>query len=173
VILRLSLELPEDLAYIKITRLLGRALLEHLQVDPTDINDVEILVGELCSNVLRHAQGHGALFHVVLEYFSDHVGIMVQDRGQGFSFKDVPLAGTSRADFGGGERIGGYGMRLIEQLSDHLEFRRTDPHGTTVCAKKKLRYCSQAAAAAAARLNRSEGHADVTTSREKAISLCD
>lgn len=162
-ILRLSLELPEDLAYIKITRLLGRALLEHLQVDPIDFNDIEIRIGELCSHVLRVAQDMGALFHVVLEYFSDHVGIMVQDRGPGFSFKDVPLAGTSRADFSGGECIGGYGMRLIEQLSDHLEFHRTDPHGTTVCTKKKLRYCSQAAAA---RLNRSEGHADVTTSCE-------
>ncbi len=165
-ILRLSLELPEDLAYIKITRILGRALLEHLQADPTDINDVEILVGELCSNVLRHAQGHDDRFHVVLEYFSDHVGIMVQDRGQGFSFKDVPMAGTSRADFGGGERIGGYGMTLIQKLSDHLEFRRTDPHGTTVCAEKKLHYRTQDAAAAADRLNRSEGHAQVTTSEE-------
>ena len=163
-ILRLSLELPEDLAYIKITRILGRALLEHLQADPTDINDVEILVGELCSNVLRHAQSHDDRFHVVLEYFSDHVGIMVQDRGQGFSFKDVPLAGTSRADFGGGERIGGYGMALIQSLSDRLEFRRTDPHGTTVCAEKKVRYRSADAATAAARLNRSEGHAEVTTS---------
>ncbi len=167
-ILRLALELPEDLAYIKITRILGRALLEHLQVDPADINDVEILVGELCSNVLRHAQSHDDLFHVVLEYFSDHVGIMVQDRGQGFSFKDVPLVGTSREDFGGGERVGGYGMTLIQNLSDHLEFRRTDPHGTTVCAEKRLRYRSQDAAAAAARLNRSEGHAQVTTSGEKA-----
>ena len=163
-ILRLSLELPEDLAYIKITRILGRALLEHLQAEPTDIADVEILVGELCSNVLRHARSHDDRFHVTLEYFSDHVSITVEDRGKGFSFKDVPLAGTSRADFGGGERIGGYGMTLIQSLSDRLEFHRTDPHGTTVCAEKKLRYCSEDAAEAAARLNQAEGHADVTTS---------
>ena len=171
-ILRLSLELPEDLDSVKITRVLGRALLEHLQADMTDINDVEILVGELCSNVLRHAQSHGDLFHVVLEYFSDHVSIMVQDCGQGFSFKDAPLAGTRRADFEGGERIGGYGMTLIQSLSDRLEFRRTDPHGTTVCAEKKLHYRTDAAAAAADRLNRSEGHAQVTTSGE-APNPCD
>lgn len=162
-ILRLSLELPEDLAYIKITRILGRALLEHLQVDRTDVDDIEILVGELCSNVVRHAESHDDRYHVVLEYFSDHVKIMVQDRGPGFSFKEVPLAGTPRADFGGGERVGGYGMTLIQSLSDRLEFHRTDPHGTTVCAEKKLRYRSLDAAAAAARLNKSGGHAEVTT----------
>jgi len=53
--LRLMLELLEDLAYVRITRVLGRALLEHLQAEKHDIDDVETLVGELCSNVLRHA----------------------------------------------------------------------------------------------------------------------
>ena len=93
----------------------------------------------MCSNVLRHAQSHDDRFHVVLEYFSDHVSVMVQDRGQGFLFKDVPMAGTSWADFEGGERVGGYGMTLIRSLLDRLEFRRTYPHGTIVCAEKKVR----------------------------------
>ncbi len=162
-ILRLALELPEDLAYVRITRILGRALLDFLQVEPADMDDIEILVGELCANVLRHAQTHDGKYQVTLEYFSDHVTIMVEDQGPGFSFKDVPLAGTSRADFGGGERVGGYGMQLLQSLSDRLEFHRTDPHGTTVCAEKKLRYRTDAAAAQAAGLNASEGHADVTT----------
>ncbi len=163
-ILRLALELPEDLAYVRITRTLGRALLDFLQADPSDIDDIEILVGELCANVVRHAQSHDGKYQVTLEYFSDHVGIIVKDQGPGFQFKDVPLAGTQRADFGGGERIGGYGFHLIQSLSDRLEFYRTDPHGTTVCAEKKLRYRTDAAAADAARLNASEGHASVTTS---------
>lgn len=163
-ILRLALELPEDLAYVRITRILGRALLEHLQAERADIDDIEILVGELCSNVLRHAQSNDGKYHVILEYFSDHVCITVEDRGPGFSFKDVPLVGTRRADFAGGERIGGYGMQLVQKLADHLEFYRTDPHGTTVCAEKKIRYRTDAAAALAQKLNASEGHADVTTS---------
>ena len=162
-ILRLALELPEDLAYVRITRTLGRALLEHLQADPADIDDIEILVGELCSNVLRHAQSHDGKYHVILEYFSDKVSITVEDRGPGFSFKDVPLAGTRRADFGGGERIGGYGMQLVQSLADRLEFYRSDPQGTTVCAEKLIRYRTDAAAAQAEKLNASEGHASVTT----------
>jgi len=161
-ILRLMLELPEDLAYIRITRILGRALLEHLQAEQRDIADVETLVGELCSNVLRHAQSHDGRFQVALEYHSDYVSIIVEDRGAGFSFQDVPPAGTPRADFGGGQRLGGFGMQLIHGLSDRLEFHRTDPHGTTVCAEKKLHYRSEHAAAAAVKLNASGGKAEVT-----------
>lgn len=162
-ILKLALELPEDLAYVRITRTLGRALLEFLQAEEADIADIEILVGELCANVLRHAQTSKGKYHVILEYFSDHVAITVEDRGTGFSFKDVPAAGTERADFGGAARVGGYGMQLIQNLSDHLEFQRTDPHGTTVRAEKKIRYRTDAAAAQAAKLNASEGQASVTT----------
>ena len=161
-ILRLMLELPEDLAYIRITRVLGRALLEHLQAETRDIDDVETLIGELCSNVLRHAQSNAGRFQVALEYHSDVVIIMVKDQGEGFSFQNVPPAGTARADFGGGERLGGFGMQLIYGLSDHLAFHRTDPHGTTVCAEKKLHYRSEHAAAAAAMLNKADGQAHVT-----------
>lgn len=163
-ILRLALELPQDLAYVRIARIFGRALLEHLQADQADIDDIEILVGELCSNVLRHAQSTDGKYNVVLEYFSDHVSITVEDQGLGFSFKDVPLVGSSRADFAGGERIGGYGMQLVRFLADRLEFYRTDPHGTTVCAEKKIRYRTDAASVQAEKLNDSEGHASVTTS---------
>jgi len=37
------------------SRAFSDALLEHLQAEKHDIDDVETLVGELCSNVLRHA----------------------------------------------------------------------------------------------------------------------
>jgi len=162
-ILRLALELPEDLSYVAITRTLVRSLLEFLQAEQADIADIEILVGELCANVLRHAQTSDGKYQVVLECFCDHVSITVEDRGQGFSFKDVPVAGTERAGFGGEARVGGYGMQLIRNLSDRLEFHRTDPHGTTVCAEKKIRYRTDAAAAQAAKLNASDGQAIITT----------
>ncbi len=105
------LELPEDLAYVRITRVLGRALLEHLQAEKQDIDDVETLVGELCSNVLRHAQSNASRFQVTLEYHSDFVTVTVKYQGAGFSLADVPPAGTARADFGGGERLGGFRRR--------------------------------------------------------------
>lgn len=161
-ILRLSLDLPEDLAYVRLTRMLGRALLEHLRAVPVDIDDIELMVGELCANVVRHAQSHAGRFQVALEYHLDHVVLTVVDKGSGFSFKDIPPVGAPRADFGGGVRLGGFGFQLVQSLADRLEFRRSDPQGTTVRAEKRLRYQTPEAAEEAARLDKSEAVADIS-----------
>ncbi len=152
-ILKLSLDLPEHKSYIRITRLLGRTLLEYLGVVEQDVEDIEIVVGELCANVIRHSRSTDQRFQMTLEYHADHIAVVVEDRGEGFSFRDVPAIGTSRADFGGMDRIGGFGLELVRLLSDRLEFQRTDPQGTTVRAEKMLNYKTQADADEAVHLN--------------------
>ena len=156
-ILKLSVDLPQDQSYIRIIRLLGRTLLEHLKVVDKDVDDIEVVVGELCANVIRHSKSVEGRFHVMLEYAADRVGVVVEDKGQGFSFKDVPEVGTRRADFGGGERLGGFGLQMVEARADRLEFHRTDPHGTTVRAEKRLHYQTAAAARAAEKLSDAGG----------------
>ncbi|MDR3708060.1 MAG: ATP-binding protein [Capsulimonadaceae bacterium] len=160
-ILRLSLDLPEDAAYIRTTRNLGRCLLEDLKVTESTILDVENIVGELCSNVIRHAQSKAMHFLVTLEYYKPKVVITVKDNGLGFVMDDMLPVGALRSDGNGGERLGGYGMILLEGLSDRLDFTETDPHGTTVRVEKNLRYESQGDADAATR--RDTGHAGFAT----------
>ena len=162
-ILKLSMDLPEDRDYLRLTRLLGRTLLEYLQADPQDITDTELLLGELCSNVIRHAHTCDGRFRVSMEYYAERVVITVEDTGPGFSFKSVPAVGSVRPDTqGGGERIGGFGLQLVEALADRVEFHRTDPHGTTVCAEKALHYQNDAAARHAVRLDDGAGGGDLT-----------
>lgn len=140
-ILKLALDMPEDIGMVQVARLIARTLLTNMNVDDADVGDLELLVGELCTNVVRHADSDEQRYRVALEFFADHVQLMVEDRGKGFSFKDVPEAGTERPDtITGGERIGGFGMRLVEALADRLEFRRSDSQGTTVCATVELHY---------------------------------
>ena len=163
-ILRLSLDLPEDGEFVRITRVLGRTLLEHLQVEEGDISDLELLVGELCTNVIRHADTVHERFRVILEYHADKVELIVEDTGRGFSFKDVPEAGTERPDtLGGGERFGGYGMSLVRALADRLEFHRTDPQGTTVRAEVALHYQSPEAAQKAEKMERGDAQIELET----------
>ena len=158
-ILKLSMDLPEDQNYMRLTRLLGRTLLEHLQVDEKDLVDLELMLGELCSNVIRHAHTCDGRFLVTLEYYADRVVVTVEDQGPGFSFKAVPEVGSLRPDNqAGGERIGGFGLQLIETLADHLEFHRTDPHGTTGRAEKRLHYRNAAAAEQAVQMDGTAGH---------------
>lgn len=151
-ILKLSLELPENEAYVRITRLLGRTLLEHLQVVEKDVDDIELVVGELCTNVIRHAQSEKGRFRVLIEYHHDRVSVTVEDQGKGFSLGDITTGtmGSVRPDtIEGGDRFGGFGLHLVNMLSDQLEFHATDSLGATVRAEKRLRYKTPEAAQAA------------------------
>lgn len=142
-ILRLSLDLPEDLSYIRTTRLLSRTLLEDIKVVKADMDDVEMIVGELCSNVVLHAHSKEKHFNVLLEYFEPRIIITVKDKGEGFSQEDVSPAGTVHAEGTAAERYGGWGLSLVEGLSDNLKFTATVPHGTTVRVEKSLHYETQ------------------------------
>jgi len=166
-ILRLSLDLPEDAAYIRTTRLLSRCLLEDIDVTTPIINDVENIVGELCSNVVRHAESKATHFQVTLEYYEPMVVITVKDAGKGFVVDDVPPMGALRPDGAGGERTGGYGMSMLEGLSDKLDFTATDPQGTTVRAEKKLRYESKGAADKASKLDAENDRTPVVTASKR------
>ncbi len=55
----------------------------------------------------------------------------------------MPPVGTWRSDGAGGKRLGGYGLALLEGLSDKMDFTATEPHGTTVRVEKKLDYETQ------------------------------
>jgi len=161
IILRLMLDLPEDRSNIRLTRLLGRTLLEHLKVVEQDIDDLEVVIGELCANVVRHSQSYEGRFQVVLEYYAERVVIVVEDQGQGFAFADLQPVGSSRPDFNGATRIGGYGLQIVRTLSDKLEFHRSDHHGAVVKAQKLLRYKTAEAKAEAEAMNGSRGCAAV------------
>jgi anti-sigma regulatory factor (Ser/Thr protein kinase) len=144
-ILQLSLSLPDDESYIRTTRLLSRTLMEDIQVIKADIDDVETIVGELCSNVVRHAHLKSAHYKVVLEFYEPRVVITVTDEGRGFDVEDVSEIGAPRLDLDGSERLGGFGLLLLEGLSDRIDFTETYPHGTTVRVEKKLHYQTPAA----------------------------
>ena len=137
-ILRLSLDLPEDESLTGMVRHLSRTVLGSLHVSPKDIDDLEYVIGELSTNAVRHADD--LTYSIELELHPDKAIVTVIDRGKGFSFSNVPPPGTLRVDESGAERMGGWGLPLVQMLADQVEFLRTDPHGTTVRAEKTLHY---------------------------------
>jgi serine/threonine-protein kinase RsbW len=143
-ILRLSLDLPDDTVYIRTTRLLAKCLLEDIGVTRPVIDDVQNIVGELCSNVIRHAQSTSSFFALTFEFYQPKIVITITDKGKGFVIDNVPAVGTMRPDGKGGQRVGGFGLSLLEGLSDKIDFSETDPHGTTVRVEKNLLYDSKA-----------------------------
>ncbi len=146
-ILKIALDLPGDGTYLRIARRIGHTLMEDLGVVSQDITDIEFIIGELCTNVVRHAQtSKDSRFTVTLEYHADRVAIIVEDTGIGFFEGDVSIVGSVRPDRDGTKRLGGFGLELIRLMADHIEFRHTDPHGATVVAEKTLHFNSPAEA---------------------------
>lgn len=159
-ILKVSLDLPGDGTYLRIARRVGHTLLEDMGVIDQDVADIEFIVGELCTNVVRHAQSlDNGRFMVMLEYHADKVVVVVEDKGVGLPFKDVREVGSARLDLDGSERLGGFGLNLVRKMADHIEFQRSDPQGTTVCAEKALHYKTAQDAQEAERMDRSSGGA--------------
>ena len=157
-ILKVSLDLPGDGTYLRIARRVGHTLLEGMGVVDRDIADIEFIVGELCTNVVRHANTlEDGRFIVVLEYHADKVVVVVEDKGIGFPFKDVREAGSPRPDRDGSERLGGFGLELVRKMADQIEFSRSDPQGTTVFAEKSLHYKTLSDAEDAERLDHADG----------------
>jgi anti-sigma regulatory factor (Ser/Thr protein kinase) len=138
----LSFDVPPALSNITHLRRTARCLLESLGLSRENTDDVETLIGELCTNVVRHAQTVNSNYKVSLEFYDECVIVTVIDHGVGFVEDAILPPGSLRPDTfvdGVEERIGGLGLPLIHAIADHVEIRPTTPHGTTIRAEKIIR----------------------------------
>ena len=142
---KIALDVPEEHSYIGMVRQIGRTLLEHHQVIAQDIDDLEVVVGELCSNVTRHARSEAGSFQVILQHHDSHVVLEVVDQGGGFDPQGIPPVGEPREDEDGGLRHGGFGLHLVRTLTDRVDIERSASSGTTVRAEKRFTRSSRAA----------------------------
>lgn len=103
-----------------------------------DVEDTEVVIGELCGNAARHARSESGWYHCTIEHHGDHVVVIVADQGTGFDPEGVASVGAVRQDTDGSERHGGFGLLLVKRLTDQVEFNRSEPQGTTVRVEKYL-----------------------------------
>lgn len=86
------------------------------------LDDVELLVSELCSNAIQHtASGHGGTFQVVISVGPRSVLVSVHDDGS----DQQPVVRPT------GPWAGGRGLWLVTQLADRWGHRR-ERHGRVV-----------------------------------------
>lgn len=149
----IAFDLPDTLSHLTYLRNKVRALLAHLDVTRQDIDDLELIIGELATNVIRHAQS--GTYQVTLTFSEGNVQVQVMDKGRGFSPDTVSEPGTPRPEelpelyeavqvkaetAEPNERIGGFGLPLVRSLTDQLAITtNTQPaYGTTIRATKRL-----------------------------------
>lgn len=137
----LRFDISSDLANITHLRKTSRCLLESMGLSRENTDDVETLIGELSTNVVRHAHMQNNTYTVSLEFYEDRVIITVADQGVGFVEDAVLPPGTLRSDTllnNQEERFGGMGLPLIHAIADYVEIQPNFPHGTTVRAEKTI-----------------------------------
>ncbi|NUW38912.1 ATP-binding protein [Nonomuraea rhodomycinica] len=133
----IALRLPRDAASVPLIRQILEATLKTLGVVPQIRDDIELMLSEACSNVIRHA-GPSDEYTVSAGVLDDLCTIKVIDTGRGFDARSVgPAADTAEH---------GRGLQIMRALADDVRFTNRRENGAVVCLEKRLRFAPEAAA---------------------------
>jgi len=87
------------------------------------VDDVRLCVSEAVANVVRHAYAASGAIRLVVESRRDELVVSVRDSGAGF-VRDASRAAE--------ERVGGFGLTIIERLADRMDLRSEPGVGTSI-----------------------------------------
>ncbi|MFB9630204.1 ATP-binding protein [Nonomuraea helvata] len=136
----IALRLPRDAASVPLTRQMLDGTLRSLGVEPQVRDDIELMLTEACSNVIRHAAPSDD--YTVSATVHDHLCIIkVIDHGNGFDPDKDP--NKIAAPEPGSEH--GRGMQIMHALADDIRFTNRRENGAVVCLEKRLKYAPGAA----------------------------
>ncbi|GHB02811.1 ATP-binding protein [Streptomyces termitum] len=132
-----SLHLRREAASVPLARRLFLGTMETAGVDPDVSYELSVALTEACANAVEHGGGAGAgraseAYRVTAFLDGETCRIEVADAGPGFPGAPAPVA---RADAESGR-----GLRLIEELSDHVHFGRSGRGGAVVSFDKLLKW---------------------------------
>ncbi|MBF8193262.1 ATP-binding protein [Nonomuraea sp. K274] len=127
----IALRLPRDAASVPLVRQLLDGTLRSLGVERQVCDDIELMLTEACSNVIKHAAPSDE--YTVSAAVYDHLCVIkVVDTGGGIDPLKVidPDPGADH----------GRGIQIMRALADHVRFTNKDRNGAVVCLEKRLRY---------------------------------
>jgi len=121
---------PRDLAAIR--RWLERVGKAH-GLSSGDIADLKVAASEACTNIIRHAYRGDPSQRIVLRATPSRDGMEITIRDFAPPFDPIAL----RPPDPGEPREGGYGIFLIRQLTDTVEFSRPEGGGNQLRMVKR------------------------------------
>ena len=131
-VIRMSWKMPADASNVPLCRKAARLLLEHNLIADHDVDDAELVLGELCSNVIRHAYDTPTGSMEVNMALNDlDLVVSVSDSGRGFDSGNLPSTPMFSAS-------GGMGFFLMEQFSDNVSIDSINGGGSAVTATRRV-----------------------------------
>jgi serine/threonine-protein kinase RsbW len=137
--IRMELCLPRDTATVPLVRHVVRHTLTDLGVTDDCVSDVEIAIGEACSNVVEHAAGDDE-YELTIAVSAETFEIRVVDAGGGLDHESL------RGAVPDPESESGRGIMMMRALVDHVGFESAPERGTVVHLVKRLAYDEASAA---------------------------
>jgi serine/threonine-protein kinase RsbW len=121
-----ELRIPRRPEYVRVARMAACALAAQLDFTFDLVKDIELAVGEACTNAVEHVAKE-ACSEVLLRFsvLEDRLTIEVIDHGQGFDAQRV-LNGDAE------EGEGGLGLQVIRAVMDELDVQCGQGVGTCV-----------------------------------------
>ncbi|MFB6836605.1 ATP-binding protein [Streptomyces sp. NPDC056361] len=135
-----SLHLRREAASVPLARRLLLGTMETAGVDPDVSYDLSVALTEACANAVEHGGGAGTglpggspsgAYRVTAYLDGETCRIEVADAGPGFPGAGVPRAPSDDAEHG-------RGLRLIEELADHVQFGNRSGRGGAVVSFDKI-----------------------------------
>ncbi|MEV0347499.1 ATP-binding protein [Nonomuraea sp. NPDC050680] len=133
----IALRLPRDAASVPLIRQMFDGTLRSLGVEPQIRDDIELMLTEACSNVVRHA-GPSDEYVVSAGIYDKLCVIRVIDTGGGF--EPPPNNGEAAPNAESGR-----GIQIMRALADDIRFTNRHEDGSVVCLEKRLRFAPGAA----------------------------
>ena len=132
---QIRIVLPNDIALICAVRNFIRTLATRLGFHPSRVDDIELVVDELCNNAMEHGSDPHSSISLIIT-LRDHVlDILVRDEGKGGEGgRWLSRIDSIRRRRNSPLSERGHGIYLVEILADHLVFCENEMGGTDVRA---------------------------------------
>ena len=107
---------------------------KHMNLDDEKSAEISMALIEATINAFEHSDSESGSVEIHFLIQGDELVIQVTDKGKGFDKSKVAIPKIEQKF--GSERKRGWGLKLIEELMDTVEFESTE-EGTTVTMTKK------------------------------------
>jgi serine/threonine-protein kinase RsbW len=113
----------------------AEVIARHMHLTEDQAGEISMALIEACINAFEHSKAENNVFiHFLIE--EDSLVVKVIDQGIGFDKTKVEIPKIENK-IGKDERKRGWGLQLIQELMDSVEFE-SNSEGTTVTMKKKI-----------------------------------
>ena len=120
-----------------IATLTAEVIARHMHLTEDQAGEISMALIEACINAFEHSKAENNVFiHFLIE--EDSLVVKVIDQGVGFDKTKVEIPKIENK-IGKDERKRGWGLQLIQELMDSVEFE-SNSDGTTVTMKKNIKH---------------------------------